>query len=162
MGNNEFSLKEVVASVLSLAIVGFTLWIMGAIFYGGGTVAGVGEVAADIAKRHSSILQAAIGLAGAVTGYYFGRLPAEKAAQAAQQQASSAQTALVGAAGSAATSAATAAQANSDKARVLNQIADLKGQVDGSTPTGGGASILSEGAMRTHVVNRLDQILRGM
>jgi len=68
--------------------------------------------ATEVAKRHSSILQAAIGLAGVVTGYYFGRIPAEKGAQAAQQAASTAQTALVGAAGSAATSAATAAQAN--------------------------------------------------
>jgi len=54
------------------------------------------------------------------------------------------------------------AATNADKGRIVQQVADLKGQIDGGTPTGGGAGTLGDAAIRIHVVNRLDQILRGM
>jgi len=64
------NLKEIVAAVLALLIVGSTVfWSIGAYFFVGNT-----------GQMHDAkeLLATMAGLAGVVLGYYFGRIPAEK------------------------------------------------------------------------------------
>ncbi|MBM0103248.1 hypothetical protein JM946_00765 [Steroidobacter sp. S1-65] len=130
-------LKEYVAAVLSIAIVGFTLYFMWGMF---------GRVHDDAIKegkwnQQSAILQLAVALAGTVTGYYFGRIPAERAATASQQAA--------------ATSNALARQAAAKEARIRDQVRDLRLQI----PSANGKESLDANALRNLEV-RLEEILR--
>lgn len=131
-------IKEWVAAVLALSIVGFTLWAMHGLFTADPTKS---------SANMSSILQAAIGLAGTVTGYYFGRIPAEKAAQQANQAAGQANAATQ--------------RARVDEARIRAQVSAVRQQF--RTPVGGAAtapeaSASTGEAMRRHIIEQLDQI----
>ena len=128
-------LKEYIAAALSIAIVGFTLYFMWGMFDG------AQEISEGKWKQQSAILQLAVALAGTVTGYYFGRIPAERAATASQQAAAS--------------SNALAQQAAAKEARIRDQVSDLRRQVLSST----GAETLDGNAMRKMEV-RLEEILR--
>lgn len=141
-------LKEVVAAALSVVIVGFTMYFMWKMFEA------PDNIGANIWQHQSAILQVAVGFAGTITGYYFGRIPAERAAASAQQAATSAQQSLVN------TSAA-AQQAATNENRIRTQVSDLRKQMSTNTPLGGGAASLDAAAFRTQVAERLDQILRG-
>ncbi len=141
-------LKEVVAAALSAVIVGFTMYFMWKMFEA------PDDIGENIWQHQSAILQVAVGFAGTITGYYFGRIPAERAAATAQQAANSAQQSLVN------TSAA-AQQAAANEKRIRTQVSDLRSQMSTSTPLGGGAASLDAAAFRTQVAERLDQILRG-
>ena len=136
MPSTHDALKEYITAALSIAIVGFTLYVMWQMFGGGS------EIAEGKWKQQSTILQLAIALAGTVTGYYYGRIPAERAASAAQQ--------------SAAKSNALAEMAAANESRIRNQVADLRRQV--ATPTG--AAIATDAStVRRQVEERLDDIL---
>lgn len=136
-------LKDYVAAALSVAIVGLMLYFLFIMF--GGTGADK-----EVWERQSAILQVAVGLAGTVTGYYFGRIPAERAAATAQQSATSAQQSLV-------STAAVAHQATTNENRIRSQVGELRRQV--SIPLGGGAEGGDVLAFRAQMSRQLDQIL---
>jgi len=138
--------KEAVASILSIVIVGVTLNFLWRMF------AAPADISEALWQHQSAILQVAISLAGTVTGYYFGRIPAERAATSAQQAANSAQQNL-------ANTTAVAQQAQTSEQRIRDRVNDLRRQIS-STPLGGGATGVDP-AFRTHVMDRLDDILRG-
>lgn len=122
--------KEWVAALLSFAIVGFTLYFLYTMF-------GTPEVKNEQWERQSAMLQIAVSFAGAVIGYYFGRLPAEKAAAAAQQSAN---------------------QASVKEGRIRAQVAEVRRQVSTTTPTGGGAAETTE-AYRARVISLLNTLV---
>lgn len=122
-------LKEVVAAALALGIVAFTLWAMYTMFMANA------EIKDGQWQHMSSVLQVAIGLAGTVTGYYFGRIPAEKAAQAATKALNESQTRV--------------AQAETNETRIRSQVELLRkkyGTPVGGTPLGGAAAAAAGGA----------------
>ena len=118
MKTEDWTLKEIVSATLALLLVGFAIWLM----Y---TISTLSEAESAGAKyqRLSSLLQVAVGLAGTATGYYFGRVPAEKTAAAAQHNAKEAQNTVVVAAQKAASAS--------------EQLRELRRVVGGKTPTGG-------------------------
>lgn len=123
------SIKEYVAATLALAIVGFMIYTMHVMFTADP------KVTNEQWQHMSSILQVAVGLAGTVTGYYFGRIPAEKAATTAQQ-------------------------ATANEARIRGQVEQLRKQFAtpiGGTPTGGAGAQNMEG-LRQQIVDQLAQI----
>lgn len=132
-------LKEWVAAALAFGIVGFTLWAGYSVF---------SASAAQTTANMSSVLQTAIGLAGTVTGYYFGRIPAEKATQQANESAGQANAAAL--------------DARSEEARVRAQVATVSKMF--RTPVGGaGAEAdLEARASQTlrNILDQLDQIGR--
>lgn len=143
-GSNHW--KEFVAALLALAIVGVTVIFMLKMF---GAPADVSDA---LWQHQSAMLQAALGLAGTVTGYYYGRIPAERAAANAQQAANNAQQNLAGA-------TAVAQQAQSSEQRIRDRVNDLRRQIS-TTPLGGGAAGVDT-ALRMQLTDRLDDILRG-
>ena len=67
--------REISVTTLSAAIAGVTLYMLVKCFSGAG---------GNAFTSQKDILSIAMGLFGTVTGYYFGRIPAEKAADAAK------------------------------------------------------------------------------
>lgn len=63
-------LRELVTTVISLLIVGLALLLLWDVYCGAKTTA-------DTFDRQKEILSLALGLLGTVTGYYFGRVPAD-------------------------------------------------------------------------------------
>jgi len=143
----DISLKELVAAALSLAIVGFTIYLMNSIFVGGKPP--------DAAQM--AILQSITGLAGTATGYYFGRIPAEKSAKIAQDTVATAQGIIANSAASAAASGAEAAKTASDNQRIINQINALRGDL--GTPTGGAKTDISGNDSVEEIRRRLTNIV---
>lgn len=144
-GNENWALKEVVGSLLSIAIMTFTLGFMAIMFLASATVED------KLWQHQTSILAMALSLAGTVTGYYFGRLPAERAASAAQQALTSAQQNLGGA-------TAIAQQASANASSIRAQVGTLHAQI--STPLGGGLEGAEDSMLRSHMKQGLEQILR--
>jgi len=66
-------IREISVTLLSAAIAGVTLYMLVKCFW---------SAASSTAQK--DVLSLALGLFGTVTGYYFGRIPAEKAADAAK------------------------------------------------------------------------------
>jgi hypothetical protein len=130
--------RECFAAVLSLLIVGFTLYFMWAMF------SAPDDVAAMRWQHQSSVLQTALGLTGAVVGYYFARIPAERAVAVAQR--------------SEAAAVSSAEQAIASKSRMLGSVQEVFD--DYSSPHGGGDDHVDSEAMRAEVAQRLAQILR--
>jgi len=82
-------LREIVITVISLAIVFLALWFLWDVY---GEAKKVHEGAKlDTYHRQKDVLLLALGLLGTVTGYYFGRVPAERHADAARGAAKTAQ-----------------------------------------------------------------------
>ena len=73
-------LRELVTTVISLLIVGLALLLLWDVYCGAKTTA-------DTFDRQKEILSLALGLLGTVTGYYFGRVPAERHADTARAAA---------------------------------------------------------------------------
>jgi hypothetical protein len=73
--------KEVVTSLLGLAIVGFALYVAAV------TLGFAGDTKIGDSKE---VLQLVLGLAGVVLGYYFGRVPADARAAQSQERADAA------------------------------------------------------------------------
>jgi hypothetical protein len=143
---HESGFKEYVAALLSIAIVGFTIYCMLKMFK-------APENISDTLWQHqSTILQVAIGLAGTVTGYYFGRIPAERAAANAQQTANNAQQTV-------ASATSLAERTSSEATRIRTQVNEVLKTV--RTPTGGGGVRGLEGDVRVDIAQRLEDILRG-
>lgn len=140
--------KEAVSAALSVVIVGFTMYFMLKMFEA------PDDVGSTLWQHQSAILQVAVGFAGTITGYYFGRIPAERAAATAQQAANSAQQGLV-------ITSAAAQQATAKENRIRTQVADLRSQLSTNTPLGGSAPSQEATDFHAQVVERLDQILRG-
>jgi hypothetical protein len=130
--------RECFAAFLSLLIVGFTLYFMWAMF------SDHDDVAAMRWQHQSSVLQTALGLTGAVVGYYFARIPAERAVSVAQR--------------SEAAAVSSAEQAVASKSRMLGSVQEIFD--DYSTPHGGGDDHVNSEPMRAEVAQRLAQILR--
>ena len=76
--------KEIVTAVLGVLLVGWTLSLAQRTFTYVGDPAKVADA--------KDVLMLALGLAGVVVGYYFGRVPADMHATQAQQQANAATT----------------------------------------------------------------------
>jgi hypothetical protein len=74
--------KEIVTAVLGLMLVGWTVFLTHRTFNYVGDPAKVADA--------KDVLMLALGLAGVVVGYYFGRVPADMRATQAQQQANTA------------------------------------------------------------------------
>lgn len=137
-------LKEWVAALLSTSIVACMLILLCIMFVEPNWI----DPAAW--QHQSSMLQIVVGFAGTATGYYFGRIPAEKAAATAQQAASTAQASL-------ASTSALAQHASESEQRMRTQVGDLRDHY--ATPLGGGAEGPADPARAT-VAYHLDQILR--
>lgn len=84
-GNAPISLQDVMSASLAGLIAAVTLILLCYCFWG------ASAVSADHFKNEKDILALALGLLGTVTGYYFGRTPAEHQAQQATRAADSAQ-----------------------------------------------------------------------
>lgn len=123
MKTEDWTLKEIVSAVLALVLVGFAIWLM---YFISTLNDGEGEGAKY--QRLSGLLQVAVGLAGTATGYYFGRVPAEKNAATAQHNANDAQKNAV----AAAQNAASASQQLRDVRRVLTSKTPTGGSRDGT------------------------------
>jgi 4-amino-4-deoxy-L-arabinose transferase-like glycosyltransferase len=136
------NLKEYVAALLSLAIIAVTVCFLFRVFSSTGTP--------EDQKRQSAVLHAALALAGTVTGYYFGRVPAERAAANAQQSASNTQQALV-------TTASVAQQATAAEQRIRAQVGDLRRTL--TSPIGGGAEGADVTAYRAQIIKHVERIL---
>jgi len=130
--------RECFAAFLSLLIVGFTLYFMWAMF------AAPDDVAAMRWQHQSTILQTALGLTGAVIGYYFARIPSERAVTMAQKNEAVAK--------------ASAEEAVALSGRVVADLQDAHD--DYASPQGGGDDHVDTDAMRAEVAQRLAQILR--
>ncbi len=76
-------LKEITTTFIALVIVLVTTWMI----YRAFTNAADATFDKDALTRSKDILAFALGLFGTVTGYYFGRVPAEKQADAARHSA---------------------------------------------------------------------------
>jgi hypothetical protein len=76
--------KEIVTAVLGLMLVGWTVFLTQRTFTYVGDPAKIADA--------KDVLLLALGLAGVVVGYYFGRVPADMRATQAQQQANAATT----------------------------------------------------------------------
>ena len=135
--------KELVSALMAIAIVGLTLVLLGYMFF---DPAGADKT---LWEHRSGVIQTCLALAGTVTGYYYGRIPAERAAATATQAS--------------AANAARADDAKASKDQMVGQLKDLKTQLQlGSSPMGGGNA---QGAVpddvRSAVVRRIDQIIGG-
>ncbi len=82
-------LREIVITVISLAIVFLALWFLWDVYVEAKKVHDVAKL--DAYHRQKDVLLLALGLLGTVTGYYFGRVPAERHADAARGAAKTAQ-----------------------------------------------------------------------
>lgn len=137
--------KEVVASVLSLVLVGFAVYCMSEMFWA------PSDISDRVWQQRSSVLQIAIGMAGTVTGYYFGRIPAERSAAVSQQVATVAQQGL-------AIATVQADKAIQNEQRIRTNLIDLKNEL--GTPLGGGAPDSRSDQFCESISSRLDNILR--
>lgn len=68
-------LKEWVAALIAAAIIGFTIFGLLQVF----------NSTSNATENQKYVLGIAVALAGTVTGYYFGRVPAEKRAETAER-----------------------------------------------------------------------------
>jgi len=100
-------LKEGVAAILALGVVGFTLSI---------ALYAIMHVAQDKFSSAKDIIMLLLGPFGTVLGYYFGRLPADARAAQAQQQTAQAQQ--------------QAAEADSKTAQLTNQTLNVVQKAD--------------------------------
>lgn len=81
------NLRELVAALISLGIAGLALWMLWDVY-----AIGKGEhIVADAFQRQKDALMLALGFFGTVTGYYLGRVPAERQADAARAAARTAE-----------------------------------------------------------------------
>lgn len=88
------NLQEITTTVIALVIVSITTWMIYSTFSNLGDMhshAGAPGIDQEAYGRSKDILSLALGLFGTVTGYYFGRVPAEKQADAARHSADVAQ-----------------------------------------------------------------------
>ncbi|WP_143002950.1 hypothetical protein [Nitrosospira sp. Nsp1] len=135
--------KELVAALLAIAIVGMTLILLWNMFF---SPAGVDPA---LWQHQSTVIQTCLALAGTVTGYYFGRIPAERAAASANQAST--------------VNALRASDAIATKNNMLGQLKDLKTQLQpGGSPMGGsGRQNPTPDEVRAVVVWRIEQIIGG-
>jgi hypothetical protein len=147
-------MKEIVCSIISLAIIGLTVGVIIWIF-------GHDTTQQDL-NMHSSLLQVVVGLAGTVMGYYFGRIPAENHAaglqrttEAAQKNAGEAQKQLSQATEKATEASVVAVRASDAKDRMASRVVALKDDLL-RPPAGGGAQGMAVDA----IASRLDAILK--
>jgi hypothetical protein len=83
------SWKEIITSILSISIATVSLWMLLDVYF----AADHTPFVAEGFGRKKDILAIALGLLGTVTGYYLGRVPAEKQADAARSEAAAANNA---------------------------------------------------------------------
>jgi hypothetical protein len=94
-------MRELATVLIALAIVGASLYILVAAFRGvesrsvsagdvenADLIQAQAEADEDAYKRQTELLSVALGVLGVVTGYFFGRVPAEGRARAAETHAS--------------------------------------------------------------------------
>ena len=133
--------KEVIAALLAISIVGLTLCLLWNMY------TKAPEKDSTAWEQRSQVIQILLALAGTVTGYYFGRIPAERAAASANQA-----------------SAANAARANdaiAAKNQTIGQVRDLRTQLLSSASPMGGGGGGGVDEIRTAVALRLEQISGG-
>src|SRR5262249_27030232 len=70
-------LREIVTAVISVAIVALSLFLLWDVYC-------AAKVKAETFDRQKDLLSLSLALLGTVTGYYFGRVPAERHADAAR------------------------------------------------------------------------------
>jgi hypothetical protein len=134
--------KELIAASLAIAIVGVTLCLLWSMY------AKAPEKDKTAWEQRSQVIQVLLALAGTVTGYYFGRIPAERAAASANQAA--------------AANASRANDAIAAKNQTIGQVKDLRTQLLSSgSPLGGGSSGGAAEDVKAAVAMRLEQIVGG-
>jgi hypothetical protein len=111
-------LHEIVAAAIAAVIVVMTLYMMVKTFDAGGTTFDdkTAQLQRDAYERRKDVMLYALSLLGTVTGYYLGRVPAERRADSAQAAADSSQK------------AAAAARTDADVAQT-KAIGAMEGQV---------------------------------
>lgn len=150
MTSEDWTLKELVSALLALLLVGSAI----ALMY---QIANLeGSASQDHYHRLSGLLQVAVGLAGTATGYYFGRVPAEKTAVAAQKSANEAHKSLVDATENAGKSAVTVDRLATANRSASDQLKELKRVLTSPTPVGGADAGMHA---RGETAARIDRIL---
>jgi len=148
-------IKEIVSALIVSLVALLTLYLIYTTYF-------FSNADANTYQRASQILQVMIALMGTVTGYYFGRIPAEahaagmqQVATAAQHSAENAQSQLATTAEHAATSASAASNAIEDKNRVVNQVHTLRDRL-ATSPLGSGTQPPAE---IDFAIKELDRII---
>ena len=138
--------KELVSALMAIAIVGLTLVLLAYMFF---DPAGADSSNKTLWEHRSGVIQTCLALAGTVTGYYYGRIPAERAAASATQAS--------------AANAARADDAKVSKDQMVGQLKDLRTQLQtGNSPMGGGSVLTATPEdVRAAVSRRIEQIIGG-
>lgn len=125
-------LKEIICAALGLAIV-VGCMVMVYFIYGEGGNSG-DKFVLEAYQRHLQLLNLALAFAGTVVGYYFGRMPAEKATAVAQSQTK---------------------DAIEKQERLKSGLRDVKADLNNATPPSGGAPPATVSA----VIQKIDALL---
>ncbi|TNC14104.1 hypothetical protein FF100_07920 [Methylobacterium terricola] len=119
--NDRLTIKELMAAFLTFGIGIVSLFILFRTF----SYLDTEKFDAAIFNQKKDIMAVALGLLGTATGYYLGRVPAEKQADASRREANAA--------------TASAAQAVQNKQQVKSAVADALSRAQDSDLAGGGA-----------------------
>jgi chromosome segregation ATPase len=140
-------LREGMAVVISMAILGLAAWTIGQTF-----LAARGD-SVDAYNREKDIMLYVVSLFGTVTGYYLGRVPAEvnarraeSAANAAQEQLAQSQERLGSATAEATTARAARARASKRLGKTTNELRNVSEAIGRARAQGTRASSMG-GAM---------------
>lgn len=129
-------LKEVMCALIGAGIVLGSAWLLYDIYLEAGRTGG--QFSSDVYQRHIQILNLALGFAGTVIGYYFGRTPAEKLATAAQAQAK---------------------DAIQNEERVKTGVRNVKDELSRAIPPAGGGGSAPQVSAIQLAIQKLEQLL---
>jgi hypothetical protein len=143
--------REGVTSVISLAILGVSIWMMVNTYRFGSQEmlsqksdaqqnAAEVKAMADAFGRQKDLLLYALALLGTVTGYYLGRVPAELRAQQAQQTATASQHQLANTQVQLGTATTAATQAAADLTRATTTLGSVRATLASATVESKGES----------------------
>lgn len=153
LGDRVQIFRELVTSVISIAILCVSVWMMVNTYRFGSqemvsqnsdAKQNAAEVKAmsDAFGRQKDLLLYALALLGTVTGYYLGRVPAELRAQQAQQTANTSQSQLANTQVQLGSATTAATQAATNLTRATATLGSVRATL--TTATGGSRKTLSE------------------
>jgi hypothetical protein len=167
-------LHEAFAVALASTIVIVTVWMIMSTFTSGAATWDEKQAALhkEAYERQKDLLLYGLSLLGTVTGYYFGRVPAERRADSAQQSADKAQRDAKGAQLAAAGASAKGAKAVEEKeaawAAGREIVREAKRLVEGVIPSGaakaigGAAPGVPDVASVQAATRRMEELLNSM
>jgi hypothetical protein len=147
--------REAVTTMIAGVIVLLAGWMLVKTFVAASTASSV-----DLFNRQKDIMLYGLSLLGTVTGYYFGRVPAELRARQAEATAAASQRSLSDAQDKATTAATTALAATRDSERVKSDVrSTLRAVIDDANRTRMAAGVAPSGAPEPAHLQRLEELL---